>query len=304
MEREGYKYFQSGLQYLEDIQKLSEQNLSPLIRQALYNFTRAQDAHSKNLQTLALFPKLQQFAHSYLDRYRQKIMIRESIEELSLSFVTEEIKLATFDQLLEAMPLFSEAIKLLPFIGKTELKITNQELSFIGKVQLSEELENKRVQAYTLTRKALAGGLLMTFCHGKLTDGVADLTLKLRLPDDTGRVYLLDLESENLPYLGFSPVLADYQIHPNDLARVGRHLCIEVTKDLSVEKYFRPSKRVLDPDSQLEILHFAFLFRPVSLIIPKRCRLTARAEIDIMLGGTESGAAKYSYLDIISLMAY
>ena len=99
-----------------------------------------------------------------------------------------------------------------------------------------------------------------------------------------------------------------------------KHVCLEITPELELRRYSRipdQLKRELNSNkSQVpQIVHFPFLFRPVSIIIPDKGKLRLLYEISIS-GDTGSGTSlvqkqevasksipKFKYIDIFSLMA-
>ena len=60
----------------------------------------------------------------------------------------------------------------------------------------------------------------------------------------------------------------------DDIKKIGEHNVIEVMNDLSVKHFFGiPDLTRLDSANK-EILHFSFLFRPVSIILPMKGNLS------------------------------
>lgn len=309
------KHFRQGLQYLDDIQRLSEQNISPLVRQAIFNFSRAQQTTESTEPIQKQYPKIWHLFESYLERYRLKILQQELVEQVELTLDPGQDDLKLIDRVFDSLGLVVDVACCFTCTGVPELKISQEGIEFTSEVILNEDIEGRRTQIYARTRALLSRGMILTFDHHAPSEGQkTSLKLSLSFPESSGRLMLVDLTEKASCLLGFSALFDRYRLADSAKDKLGRHLCIEITEELKVEKYTRLPKRVLSRESQYDILHFAFLFRPVSLIIPRRGSVIHERELKAMLGGTgcgnensqqdvEKSERNYFFLDLLSLMS-
>jgi len=313
LEQEAKIHFKRALSYLEDIQRLSEENVSPLIRQAIHSFQQANSTYLENKPLLGHYPQLLFFWNSFTENLKQRLIERRDLENVELIIDSETLSLKQVEQFSKCLPSFIDVLCCLTFKDLVTIECNEEEIVAKGKIHLCSELENRRVEIYRLTRWFLAQGMILTFTHDLIINDETEITMRLRLPDQTGRVALLESKESRTPLVGLSAVIAEYKIKTDTAARLGRHLCIEIFEDLRVEKYYRIPRRVLNEKSSTEIMHFAFLFRPVSFIIPSRSRLIKVDDL-VMLGGTGRGISTaqqeveesnrgYFFIDILSLMS-
>ena len=62
-----------------------------------------------------------------------------------------------------------------------------------------------------------------------------------------------------------------------DVRQVGEHTIIEINSDLSMKHYMGIPELTRIESANKEILHFPFLFRPVSIILPVKGNLVTQA---------------------------
>jgi hypothetical protein len=313
LRHEARMHFQRALGYLEDIQRLSEQNVSPLIRQAIYNFQQSDGLCHKSLALLGEYPQMLYFWKSFLENLKQRLMDRRELENVHFSFSDADLNLAEVEALSSVLPSFVDVLCNLTFQNDVHMDFSGSELCARGKIKLSSDLENRRTDLYRLTRWFLKKEMILTFSLDKIEDDCAEIQLRLKFADQNNQIMLLDSPLKKTPLVGLSASLVDYKVSHNFASRLGRHLCIEITDDFGVEKHYRMPKRICSEKSQAEIMHFAFLFRPVSFIIPRAGRLIAVDDL-MMLGGTgrdiytaqqevEESNRSYFFIDILSLMS-
>lgn len=308
------KSFQRGIQYLDDIQSLSEENLSPLIRQAIFQFAESRKTNASVALGVDALPRIYKFFEGFIERNKEKIKRNTHISAVELKINHNKFSLLDWDDLLESLPLFVEAIHSLPFKGSTSLDITANQCCFHGELDLEKNIEAERVKIYAITRKLLSLGIVLTFKGTQANETSLSIELKMVSDRNSDQSYLIDMDQKHIPLLGLSPIVDQFSISPESLLQRGRHLCIEIKEDLKVEKFYRPTKKSIEAKTECEILHFAFLFRPVSIIIPKKGCLIREAHLHELLGYTGCGkdeprqdvdesSRNYFFLDILSLMA-
>ena len=91
--------------------------------------------------------------------------------------------------------------------------------------------------------------------------------------------YEIDFRPEVPLCLSLSNVLDGYHISVENLRALHRHPCLEISPDLKIVRYQGIPESYkhyyFAKDFDKSIIHFPFLFRPLSLIIPKGGRLTS-----------------------------
>jgi hypothetical protein len=75
--------------------------------------------------------------------------------------------------------------------------------------------------------------------------------------------------------VGFSNIFCQYRTNLEDVEQVGEHNIVEIKSDLSVVHSVGLPELSRTESANKEILHFPFLFRPLSIILPVKGYLVA-----------------------------
>ena len=133
---------------------------------------------------------------------------------------------------------------------------------------------------YVVTRKLLRQKVLLTFGLEKTAKpGLFKLDLKVDISHDDSLVYKVNFKvgSKENYFVGFSNIFCHYRSLLENVKAVGEHNVIEIGSDLSVKNFFGIPDLSRLESANKEILHFPFLFRPVSIILPMKGHLATEA---------------------------
>lgn len=302
------KDFHHGISALEDLQKLSSAELSPLIYRVRHHFSEVKRSYEAQEVKILAVPRLHTFFRNFLIKNVKKLK-GPRVPKIFFEAETHNLNLKTVDKLLEIFPAVMAGLEKIPFQGEMSVEINENQASFKAEAKVDHTLEQHRVSLYSLTRHLLRENMLLTY---KIEEG--QLSVILNYSHDEKQVYGLDLTDSLGLVLGVSGIFPMFRGSPQELENVGRHFCVEIKPDLKVEKYYRLPERVLAQDFQGEILHFAFLFRPVSIIIPKEGALydshlfglnggTGRDNIRSQQDVEKNQDKVHRYIDFFSLLS-
>jgi hypothetical protein len=139
--------------------------------------------------------------------------------------------------------------------------------------------------------------MLLTFKGEKtVRTGLYKLTLNIDISHDEHLVYRLPFKpnSKRNYLVGFSNVLANYRVQFDEISKIGEHQIIDVGNDLTVKTYIGIPNLSRIESTNKEILHFSFLFRPISIILPMRGTLS----IDNLFRETSTNEEEESKHDV------
>lgn len=302
------KDFYYGISALEDLQKLSDTELSPLIYRARHHFSEVKRSYEAQEVKILAVPRLHTFFRNFLIKNVKKLK-GPRIPKIFLEAQTQDFNLKVVDKLLEVLPEVMKGLERLPFQGDMKVEVNENQAKFSARALIDQTLEQHRVFLYSLTRKLLRENILLTY---QVLDG--HLSVILNYAHDEKQVYGLDLTESLGIVLGVSCIFPMFRGFSEELKNVGRHFCVEIKPDLKIEKFYRLPERVLAQEFQGEVLHFAFLFRPVSIIIPKEGALYD-SHLFGLNGGTGSDRIRtqqdveknqdqvHRYIDFFSLLS-
>ncbi len=274
--------FEKSLSTLEDIQLLSEFSLSPLIGRAYFHLSEMKRKADVNSQG--------QVAH-----YEQvSKVLDEKFESIFTNFFSNKVKFKSFEYykstskidlqkwnlILEIIPEVLSVVSLFNYHGNIETRLNEGKLQISGMILEDGHLEINRKFIYVVTRKLLHQKVLLTFNVEKTARaGLFKLDLKVDISHDDSLVYKVNFkvsQKENY-FVGFSNIFCQYRAHLDDVKAVGEHNVIEVGSDLSVKDSYQVPDLSRLESANKEILHFPFLFRPVSIILPMKGNLSTEA---------------------------
>ncbi|MFA6236587.1 MAG: hypothetical protein WC635_04595 [Bacteriovorax sp.] len=283
MHNSGYQAdFEKGLSTLEDIQLLSEFALSPLIGRAYFHLSEMKrKADEVNLGMITSFDAVVKVLDEKFESiFTEFFSNRSKYKKFDYYKSTSKIDLKKWNLILETIPEILSVVSLFNYHGGVEARLDENRLLVTGMIIEDGHLQMNRKFIYVVTRKLLRQKILLTFSLDKSAKaGLFKLDLKVDISHDEALVYKVNFKvnaQENYA-VGFSNIFCRYRALLEDVRMVGEHNIIEVMNDLTVShKFGIPDLTCLDSANK-EILHFSFLFRPVSIILPMKGNLSKDA---------------------------
>lgn len=274
--------FEKGLCTLEDIQLLSEFSVSPLVSHAYFYLSEmkrkadaivsGQVSHFESVSKV-LDEKLTSIVDEFFgDKTRFK--------DYHYSKSTKKIDLKKWDLILATIPELLSVVSLFNYHGTAEIRFDENRLSISGLILEDGKLELNRKFIYVVTRKLLRQKVLLTFNLEKTArTGLFKLTLKADISHDDSLIYRVNFKlSQHEQYMvGFSNIFCQYRARHEDVTAVGEHTVIEIGSDLAMKSHFGIPELTRMESANKEILHFPFLFRPISIILPMKGSLVTDA---------------------------
>jgi hypothetical protein len=275
MENNYRENFEKSLETLEDIQYLSSFSLAPLIGRAYYHMSEMKrKADAANVGVAANYDAVSQVLDKNLETIIEDFFINSGrYKGMNYSKSTAKIDLKKWNLILESLPEILSVVAVLSFHGIIDVDLTENHFSVTGNMLEDTQLEVNRKFIYIVTRKLLRRKILMTFqCEKAPRTGLYKLNLKVDISHDDSLIYRLPFKPNNKQnfLVGFSNVLANYRVQFDQISKVGKHQIIEVSNDLSVRNYIGIPNLSRIESANKEILHFSFLFRPISIILPMK----------------------------------
>jgi hypothetical protein len=313
------KNYLAGLEALQDIQALSSEDLSTPINRAFFHLSEVKRS-SINMQqehSLGSLPGVTKFLeHSLGLMVEEQLSDSSLISQIQCGYNLEQSSPEILDRMLASMPHLFSVVKQLGLGGQLDIKMESTATTIVGEIKEQMDLERVRVGVYAATRALLRLGTILTFRVLNHSDErrttAIELTFNYR--HSFSRGYVVHL-TQNQPALIFSSSFIDYLLPKDTVYTLGTHHCVEITSDLQVEVHQGLPECCDRGETQQEIVHFNFLFRPISLIIPSKGKIfpIVPVESGALTGSGEScfeiqddicrGQKTSLYVDIFKLLS-
>lgn len=274
--------FEKGLNTLEDIQMLSEFTVSPLVSHAYFYLSemkRKADAISSG--QVSQFDQVGKVLDEKLTSIIAEFFGNKSrFKDFTFYKSTKNIDLKKWNLILETIPEILSMVSLFNYHGAVDIRFDESRILISGLILEDGNLEHSRKLIYVITRKLLRNKVLLTFNLEKTARaGLFKLDLKADLSHDESLVYRVNFKvNKNEQYLvGFSNIFTKYRAQLDRVVEVGEHNIVEIGSDLSVRHFLGVPELTRIESANKEILHFPFLFRPISIILPMKGNLVTEA---------------------------
>lgn len=265
------KSYKESIGALEDLYTLCSSEFSPILDRVHYHLSsmkEAADGAQKRVDQLSNIKDLtkNQFLH-LVDSFYEKLPIQT---QFSQKLDLEKITLTKWNILIGSFTKIFELGSFFRFKSRINLDVNENRLLFSGLIDEDSSLLALREKVYSLTRTFLSSQCLLTFNTFETTEnGVYKIEFKLDYSNNSDFVYAFPLDENSSKILGFPECFSEYKINKSDAKLLGRHRIIEITNTIKLSEHFCFSDEHLSEKSSYEIMHFPFLFRPISLIIPR-----------------------------------
>ena len=280
MEKRNYQVdFDLSLSTLEDIQYLSEFSLSPLIGRAYFHLSeikRKADAISTgqvaqyDLVAKVLDEKFESIFNEFFSN-------KAKFKSFNYNKETDKIDLKKWNLIFETIPEILSVVSLFNYHGPIETNLNEGRLLISGLIRDDGCFDINRKFIYVVTRKLLRQKVLLTFNLEKSArTGLLKLDLKIDISHDESLVYKVNFKVNSYEnyLIGFSNVFCHYRTLIENVKSIGEHHVIEVGSDLNIKHFFGVPDLSRLESANKEILHFSFLFRPISIILPMKGNLS------------------------------
>ena len=280
MEKRNYQSdYEMSLSTLEDIQLLSEFSLSPLIGRAYFHLSEIKrKADAASLGQVAHYDMVAQVLDDKFESIFSEFFSNKSkFKNFDYYKSTTKIDLKKWNLIFEIIPEVLSVVSLINYHGSIETSLDESRLLVSGMIIEDGILQMNRKFIYTVTRKLLRQKVLLTFNLEKTAKaGLFKLDLKVDISHDDTLVYKVNFKVNNKEnYLvGFSNIFCRYRALFENIKALGEHNVIEVSNELEVKHSFGIPDLSRLESANKEILHFPFLFRPVSIILPIKGNLS------------------------------
>jgi hypothetical protein len=282
MVKEIYQEFVNGMQTLEDIQALGENHLNPLIDRAAFHIGEIHRKAEFSFENLNEFEKVKGFLEKTVDQLLTNYTLKDlGARQVMFQKKYESMSLANWNKLLSVLPTSLHIVSVFKFVGTQNILLSDKEIVFRGIIKTDETITKFRELVYKGTRKLLKEKSILTYKIDQLEDErMCWLELKVDMSHDDNLSFCVDFREELGLWLGFSNIFDSYKVSPEQARDLPRHLVIEINEELEIQKHYRVPDRYTRTIKDAEMLHFSFLFRPVSIIIPKKGRVINRATLE------------------------
>lgn len=262
-------YLQS-MNIVEDICMLADDSLMPVLNRFSYHLFEL-NKELDRVSSVSTLGKIDQFLKSSVNGIVREFSLRQNdISRIDVEIQSGLDDLEKWNKLLEVLPTSLEIVSYFSWSGPIHVIFDMDGLKITGDILGNQDIEKHRPVIYRLSRRLFANKSLMTFRIDKsFGSDCSKLTMFVDLSHSEKSCYSIDLTETCGFHLGFSNIFEKYRFSPS-LANVGKHTCVEITKNITLKTYSGIPEGVDWCQSTREIIHFSFLFRPLSIIIPKR----------------------------------
>jgi hypothetical protein len=272
--------FEKGLETLEDIQLLSEFSVSPLVSHAYFYLSEMKrkadllssgQTHKFDAALKVLDDKLSSIMEEFFSN-------QSRFKSYSFYKTTTNVDFKKWNLVFETLPEILSVVTLFNYHGSVDIRFDENRLHINGLILEDSNFELNRKLIYVITRKLLRNKVLLTFNLEKTArTGLFKLVLKADLSHDDSLVYKVNFNVDHKTeyIVGFSNILCQYRASLEELEQIGEHNIVEIKNDLSVVHSTGVPELSRTESANKEILHFPFLFRPVSIILPMKGNLIA-----------------------------
>lgn len=274
--------FEKSLDALDDIQMLSEFSISPLVSNA-YFYLSEMKRKADNLAS-GKIPNDSAVA-GVLDEKISMIMSeffgnKGRFKSYNLFKSSDGLDLKKWNLVFETIPEILSVVTLFNYHGNVDIRFDENRLIVSGLILEDGNMEVNRKLIYVITRRLIRSKVLLTFNLEKTArTGLFKLDLKADISHDESLSYrvLFKVNPTEQYLVGFSNIFYRYRSNLDYILLLDSHNIVEINNDLSMKHYVGLPDLTRIESANKEILHFPFIFRPLSIILPMKGNLVTEA---------------------------
>lgn len=268
------QHFKRGLESLDDIQSLGQREILPLIQQAQFHFAGLKSSLDEQASSMQGLSSINRLLGHYFEMSITKYFHRTVGAKQLNSFIdNDKMDLVRWNRVVESLPLMVALADIFDFKELISITLDDGFLKIGGRVFELDGVLKERAKVYSLFR-ALCNKKVLTTYSVEDSKGGALIELIFDLRENPQLVYAFHWRE--LSFFGLSHIFSHYKVSEGE---VKSFLCsgenqaalfYHISDRFTLERVDNPSKLQEHAKESFEILHFPFLFRSLSLIIPRK----------------------------------
>lgn len=262
------KDYKHGMDAIEDLHLLADPGLSPVISRVHFHLSEIRRKAEQSLEDHpGLTPVKNKIKEEFKFLVEEAALKIENCKQLILKDTDATLNLMQWGRLIETLPLAIRMIAKFPISGMLEVGYDNKALTIRTSLSGYEELGKIQSEVYRLSRDFFALKTLPTF----QIENDNQVVFKFDFSHVEDLSYSVDLNKKRVL---LSNTFSNYELPIEKIDLISNQTTLILSAD--GEFYYFESMKVdaikksIQNGAKPALFHFPFLFRPLSIIIPRK----------------------------------
>mgnify|MGYP005635401265 FL=1 len=282
--------FQKGLQGLEEIQLLGGEDLTPLLGNISFHLSELKRKTLEEVDENKCFEDLSNSLSSHIESiFTEYIKSNSEITQAQIFFSDCSWGNKEWNSVLNIISPMLELVNLSGFKKIVQLVQEKDVLKLRGWIGQDTSIESKRIEIYSIFRNLLKNKVILTYSiieTEKFDESILEIIFDLSHNENVLYEVTGDKEYESI---GFSNVFSRYEVLSKEDIPKFKHNIMEINKKLELNRISYIPRQLKE---STVVIHFPFMFQPISFVIPHAGELNY----------IESNKMKTNYIDIFDLI--
>ncbi|TNF01023.1 MAG: hypothetical protein EP326_05415 [Deltaproteobacteria bacterium] len=308
--------YQKGKEVLEDLRYLGDSSLAPLISRAHHHLFEIRRKAEDNLKDPGLYGNVNDLLNHHVENMIHLYFKKNpNLSTINLNLESGNWSLYDWNRFIELIPTILAVSSQFNFSNSVAFYQVGKNFYMTGAISLESDIAEKRRSIYGLFRKLVSKRVLMTYeLNNSVEEDLVLCTLKFNLSHRNDVVYYVPGGNGAILDLAFSNLFSDYIVDDYSSLHKLKHTTLRIHPNFEVERMDGIPDNLFNENPECELLHFPFIFHPVSLIIPNQGYLKGLDDYyeDNEVPGTEFNQGKnmevqslsrpFHYIDFFDLI--
>lgn len=266
------RIYNEGRSYIEDLFELTSLQNQRLLEQIAKKFDDLWAFESQKNSILKDHKYLNQFLRdSFVESFRSDLLKTSDVK--SVHFSGSMLSFYGYDKLIKLSHLIIQTIKDFQFRGEIHLDSKGNTLEVKGIVNPDQWDPEIKLKSYKVSRLFIQERTWLTYKVGDRCKNrkLFNFELHLDFSDTRDDVLVFDFAHQQ-KQIGFSSSLVNHFSSLQEINNLDEHDILLIDYNLELKKFKKLPEDFLeyqnDQAKDYTFIHFSFLFRPISIIIP------------------------------------
>lgn len=277
--------FYKGINALDEVFSIGGKELVPIVNKISHYFYENERIWQKRLLNSQSSKTLEGvFRKEMSGIFKGLLLSTNEISQIDF-LISENLNLSNWENVFSITPKLIRLIRLLGISEDLILTIEDGRLHTRGKVTHSLKSRSLRLSCYQLTRELFNIETLLTYKLEEENDQVY-ISLDFNFEKSDDLYYGLTL-NQNKEVLLLNHFFKKFVTSVEKLSNISSHRVVEIHDDGNITYNDRLFYKSTEQMNGREIIHFPFLFRPFSIIIPRGGKIISPLSSEILITGCD-----------------